>query len=40
MAAVARRQAPSFFWENVGESYLRLASEVARKPARVSELRL
>ena len=40
MAAVARRQAPSFFWENVGKRYLRLASEVARKPARVSELRL
>ncbi len=39
-AAVARRQAPSLFWENVGKSYLRLASEVARKPARVSELRL
>jgi polysaccharide biosynthesis protein PslF len=38
-AAVARRQAPSLFWENVGKSYLRLASEVARKPARVSELR-
>ena len=28
-AAVARRQAPSLFWENVGTSYLRLASEVA-----------
>jgi glycosyltransferase involved in cell wall biosynthesis len=40
MAAVARRQAPSFFWENVGKRYLRLASEVARKPARVRELRL
>jgi len=39
-AAVARRQAPSFLWENVGKSYLRLASEVARKPERVSELRL
>ena len=39
-AAVARRQAPSFFWENVGQSYLRLASEVAGKPALVSELRL
>ena len=42
-AAVARRQAPSFFWENVGTSYLRLAGEVARKPAcrpaRVGELR-
>jgi len=39
-AAVARRQAPSFFWENVGKRYLQLTSEVARKPARVSELRL
>lgn len=27
--AVARRQAPSLFWENVGESYLRLAIAVS-----------
>ena len=33
-AAVARRQAPPLFWENVGKSYLQLASEVLRKPAR------
>jgi hypothetical protein len=39
-AAVARRQAPSLFWENVGKSYLRLAVEVVRKHARVSGLRL
>ncbi len=39
-AAVSRRQAPSLFWENVGTSYLRLASEVVRAPARVSELKL
>lgn len=28
-AAVARAQAPTLFWETVGESYLQLASEVA-----------
>jgi glycosyltransferase involved in cell wall biosynthesis len=39
-AAVSRRQAPSLFWENVGASYLRLASKVTRKPARVSELEI
>ena len=39
-AAVSRRQAPSLFWENVGASYLRLASKLVRKPARVSELEL
>jgi glycosyltransferase involved in cell wall biosynthesis len=39
-AAVSRRQAPSHFWENVGASYLRLASKVTRKPARVSDLEL
>jgi glycosyltransferase involved in cell wall biosynthesis len=37
-AAVARRQAPTMFWENVGESYLRLANDVARKAAPVSTL--
>jgi glycosyltransferase involved in cell wall biosynthesis len=35
-AAVAREQAPSLFWETVGERYLELASELADKPA-VSE---
>lgn len=35
-AAVARRQAPSLFWDSVGQSYLRLAGDVARRPARVS----
>ena len=40
-AAVSRRQAPSLFWENVGASYMRLASEVVRKPARrLRELKL
>lgn len=28
MVAVARRQAPALFWENVGASYLRLADEL------------
>lgn len=32
MAAVARRQAPSLLWENVGATYLQLAHEHARKP--------
>ena len=32
-AAVARRQAPLLFWENVGTSYLLLATEVARRVA-------
>ena len=39
-AAVSRRQAPSLFWENVGASYLRLAREVVRRPARTSALEL
>jgi glycosyltransferase involved in cell wall biosynthesis len=30
--AVARKQAPSLFWENVGGSYLMLANEVAGRP--------
>ena len=40
MAAVARRQAPSLFWENVGASYLRLARDVVRDVVRERELRL
>ena len=39
-AAVARAQAPTLFWETVGESYLQLASEVTRKPAHLGEQRL
>jgi len=37
-AAVSRRQAPAHFWENVGTSYLRLASEVVRRPTPAAEL--
>ena len=40
VAAVARRQAPSLFWENVGGSYLRLAREVLPDAERARKLRL
>ena len=39
LAAVARRQAPSLFWENVGGSYLQLAREVVRDAEHARELR-
>jgi len=35
--AVAREQAPSLFWENVGKTYLLLANEVAGRPEPVGE---
>ena len=40
MAAVARRQAPSLFWENVGASYLQLARDVVRDAEHVREVTL
>ncbi len=36
-AAVARWQAPSLFWENVGTTYLLLANDVAGRPAPAGE---
>ena len=36
--AVARKQAPSLFWENVGGSYLMLANEVAGRPEPAGDL--
>lgn len=38
MAAVARRQAPSHFWENVGTSYLQLVCELVRQGERASDV--
>ena len=38
MAAVARRQAPSLFWENVGASYRQLAYELVRHAEKTSGL--
>ncbi len=40
MAAVARRQAPSLFWENVGARYLRLAWDVVRHSKRARDVML
>ena len=40
MAAVARRQAPSLFWENVGASYLQLARDVVCDAEHVREVTL
>jgi glycosyltransferase involved in cell wall biosynthesis len=37
MAGVARQQAPSFFWENIGTSYLQLAYELLHDAERASD---
>lgn len=40
MAAVARRHAPSLFWENVGARYLRLACDVVHHSKRARRVML